>query len=186
MTPPARPEVDAHFPADPSSAGAARRLLAATLAGWQLQHLEEAACLLVSELVSNVLLHAGTELDVHVRRSEGRVRVEVHDGSPRMPERRFYSTTSATGRGLVFLAELASAWGVEPTPTGKAVWFELEEAVAPAALAPSPGAELSWEDWEEPDDLPAAAGGDRRRADEGASGRRGSSLQAEAHAVAVW
>ena len=118
---------DAHFPAEGSSAGAARRFVAATLRGWGLEDLEEVSRLLVSELVSNVVLHAETDLEVRLRRSDGRVRVEVHDRNPRLPERKHYSPTSATGRGLVFVSELAQAWGVTPTPGGKAVWFELDE-----------------------------------------------------------
>ena len=126
-------EADAHFPADGSSAGAARRFVGATLHGWGLEDLDEVCRLLVSELVSNVVLHAETDLDVRLRRSDGRVRVEVHDRNPRLPERQRSSPTAATGRGLVFVAELAQAWGVTPTPKGKAVWFELDERPVPVA-----------------------------------------------------
>lgn len=119
----------AHFSPDVSSAGGARRFVAAALEGWGLGRLEEVACLLVSELVSNVVLHAGTELDVRLRRFDTRVRVEVHDGSPQLPERKYYSPTSTTGRGLVFIAELAQSWGWEATGDGKVVWFELDESV---------------------------------------------------------
>ena len=124
---------EAHFPNEGSSAGAARRFVTVSLQAWGLEGLEDVACLLVSELASNVVLHAGTELDVHLRRADGRLRVEVHDGSSRMPERKFYSPTSTTGRGLVFLAKLAQTWGTEPTGAGKVVWFELDEAAAAAA-----------------------------------------------------
>lgn len=149
-------EALAHFPADGASAGGARRFVAATLAAWQLDQLEEVACLLVSELVSNVVLHAATELDLHIRRSDGRVRVEVHDGDVRLPERKFYSPTSTTGRGLVFLAELAQGWGADPTPSGKVVWFELDETPPPVVSPHAVGAEFNPDDWEDWDDLPSA------------------------------
>lgn len=139
----------AHFPPQDSSAGAARRFVAATLGAWDLEPLEDVACLLVSELVSNVVLHAQTDLDVHLVRTDGRVRVEVHDGSSTLPERKFYSPTAATGRGLVFISELARSWGADPTADGKVVWFELDEAVAPGPPQQAAGEAFRLDDWEE-------------------------------------
>ena len=141
----------AHLPNEGTSAGAARRFVAATLARWGLEELEYTACLLVSELVSNVVLHAETDLDLHVLRAGGGVRVEVHDRNPRLPQRKFYSPTSATGRGMIFVAQLATAWGAEPTPGGKVVWFELDDAPPPPA--PIREAELLLEEWEDWDNL---------------------------------
>ena len=175
-----------HFPNDASSAGEARRFVTSTLEGWGLGELAEVASLLVSELVSNALLHAGTELDVNLRRSDGRVRVEVHDRSPRLPERKYYSTTSVTGRGLVFVSELSQAWGFEPTDTGKSVWFELDEAAAPAIPAMAMDTDLlleSWDDWDglepgEPPDRP-------EQASKAATGGQGGSRSAGAWLVGV-
>lgn len=141
----------AHFPAEGLSASAARKFVASTLGDWGLDDLEDTACLLVSELVSNVVLHAETDLDVRLRRIDGRVRVEVHDRDPRLPQRKFYSPTSATGRGLVFIDQLSQAWGADPLPGGKMVWFELDEEAPPPPDAQAPGAELrleGWEDWQ--------------------------------------
>ncbi len=121
----------AHFPAEAASAAAARRFVAATLKTWRQDRLEEVATLLVSELVANVVLHAGTDLDVRLRLIAGGVRVEVHDQSPRLPDRKRYSATSAPGRGLVLVDQLARAWGSEPMQGGKAVWFELDETTTP-------------------------------------------------------
>ena len=81
--------------------------------------------LLVSELVSNAILHAGTELEVVVRVMPDRVSVEVHDRGPGAATRRHYSATSGTGRGLVLVDELAHEWGTVVTADGKFVWFEL-------------------------------------------------------------
>lgn len=122
------PEVSAHLPAEGSSAGAARRFLSATLSAWADDALTDVATLLVSELVGNVVLHAGGELDVVVRRLPTAVRVEVHDRSPRLPVRKHYSTTATTGRGLGLVEDLSRRWGVERGPGGKAVWFELDAA----------------------------------------------------------
>ncbi|MDQ6726204.1 MAG: ATP-binding protein [Actinomycetota bacterium] len=119
------------FPSAPASAGVARRFVDAALADPELFPILDAAALLVSELVANAVLHSGTPLDVVVAVDGLRVRVEVHDGSPRMPVRKNYSTMSGTGRGLVLVDRMSSRWGADSTPTGKVVWFELDAATAP-------------------------------------------------------
>jgi hypothetical protein len=134
-------EAAAHFPAEGPSARGARRFVASTLATWKLRHLVELACLLVGELVANVLLHAGTDFDIRLRSTEGSVRVEVHDGSARLPVRKYYSSTSTTGRGLLLVGEMARTWGAETEASGKVVWFELDVAtgVTPSAAFSSTG-----------------------------------------------
>lgn len=149
----------AHFGADWESAGAARRFVSSTLTAWSCDALEYAVTLLVSELVANAVLHAGTELDVVLRRAEGRVRVEVHDGDHRLPTRKHYSVTATTGRGLALVEDLARAWGAETTPEGKFVWFELDEN--DVSLSQSFMDELGLDDWEQLGDLepgPAPSG----------------------------
>lgn len=89
------------------------------------------AVLLTSELVSNVLLHARSAPTVTVVVEGHRIRVEVADDSPALPIRKGYGPDATTGRGLILLETLASAWGAEPTDRGKCVWFELD--VAPSA-----------------------------------------------------
>jgi len=104
--------------------------------------LAESAVLLVSEVVTNAILHAGTPIEVTLR-LDGGLRVEVADGSEHLPVRRRYATTAGTGRGLMMLEELADAWGVQRRPGGKVVWFELGRGaetglagvVGPAAVA---------------------------------------------------
>ena len=141
----------AHFGAEGTSAGAARRFVSATLAAWGVEALEDAATLLASELVSNVVLHAGTDLDIVLRRPHGRVRIEVHDRDHRLPIRKHYSVTSTTGRGLGMLEDLAQDWGAEATAAGKVVWFELDETEMP--FAPMFSTELSLDDLEDLFDL---------------------------------
>lgn len=121
------PVESAHFGAGWESAGAARRFVSATLASWGCDAFDYVATLLVSELVSNALLHAGTELDVVLRRPDGGIRVEVHDRTHRLPARKHYSVTSTTGRGLALVEDLARDWGAEVTAEGKFVWFEFDE-----------------------------------------------------------
>lgn len=118
-------EVHADFPAEPASAGHARRFVDRTLRAWDCIALVDIAMLLVSELVSNAILHAGTSIEVALTLREGRVRAEVRDGSARAPSRKRYSKLSTTGRGLLLVEELADDWGVDTSGLGKAVWFEL-------------------------------------------------------------
>lgn len=136
----------AHFGSDWESAGAARRFVSATLASWGCDTFDYVATLLVSELVSNALLHAGTELDVVLRRPDGGIRVEVHDRTHHLPARKHYSITSTTGRGLALVEDLARDWGAEVTAEGKFVWFEFDEGGL--SIGESLTGQFELDDWE--------------------------------------
>ena len=110
----------------PGSAAAARRFVAETLGGWGCDVLVDTGRLLVSELVTNAILHARTTMTLVVRLRRTGVRVEVHDASPGAPVLRDYGDDAMTGRGLALVDELAESWGVERHADGKAVWFELD------------------------------------------------------------
>jgi anti-sigma regulatory factor (Ser/Thr protein kinase) len=139
-------QVSAHFAGDAASAGPARRFIAATLEAWHCPDLEEIAVLLVSELAANVALHAAGEMDVAVGLHDGRLRVEVYDRSPALPQRKHYSRTATTGRGLGLVEQLADTWGVEETDSGKAVWFELVRGQARWGSAVQPVDLDTWAD----------------------------------------
>ena len=79
--------------------------------------------LLVSELVTNSVLHARSEVEVRLQARGKTLRVDVTDGSPRRPVLRNHDDKAMTGRGLALVAELSSEWGVVETPDGKSVWF---------------------------------------------------------------
>jgi anti-sigma regulatory factor (Ser/Thr protein kinase) len=113
------------FFARPESAGDARRFVAETLRDWGLPGLVEPATLLVSELVTNALLHARSEIDVTLVVDHDELRVEVHDASRAVPRARRYSPEAATGRGLHMLDCVATDWGVRATASGKAMWFTI-------------------------------------------------------------
>jgi anti-sigma regulatory factor (Ser/Thr protein kinase) len=114
----------------PDSVGVGRRFVRSTLDEWGHGHLVETAGLLVSELVTNAVLHARSAPEVVVRLRADVVRVEVVDGSPRLPQAKGYGVESATGRGLLLIDRLAAAWGTERRTAGKIVWFELALAQA--------------------------------------------------------
>ena len=120
-------QIRLELPGAPTSVRSARRLVVDALRSWDLEHLEESAVLLVSELVTNSVLHARTDLSVEMQRTAQVVRVVVRDGSRRRPQQRRHEVTAATGRGLGLLDAVAWRWGCEdaPEPYAKAVWFEL-------------------------------------------------------------
>jgi anti-sigma regulatory factor (Ser/Thr protein kinase) len=81
--------------------------------------------LLVSEVVTNAIVHAGTEVEVSVGLTPDAVRIEVTDKESVLPTPRDATDEETSGRGLALLEALASAWGVEAGPEGKVVWFEV-------------------------------------------------------------
>jgi len=119
-------EVKDGLEADTSSAGKARRFVDEVLSRWRCGDLLDDVQLLVSELVTNAVIHAGSEVEIAVRLLVDSVRIEVVD---RAPDARLRPSSPAdgdeSGRGLLLVETLASAWGVEPLGGGKAVWFEV-------------------------------------------------------------
>jgi anti-sigma regulatory factor (Ser/Thr protein kinase) len=87
----------------------------------------EVALLLTSELVTNAIRHARTRFEVAVERVDDRLlRVSVADASPDWPKVVVAPPEAQSGRGLFFVDQYASTWGVDPTPGGgKRVWFSL-------------------------------------------------------------
>lgn len=112
-----------------AAAGLARRATRDALAAWQMAHLEEAAVLVVSELVTNAVLHARTGASAMALRLEisgDRLRIEVHDGNPGGPEPRTPAGLDESGFGLMLVDAMTDKWGVLQTATGKAVWAEFD------------------------------------------------------------
>jgi two-component sensor histidine kinase len=81
--------------------------------------------LLVSELVSNACVHGAEPIRVRLDIDQVRVRVEVEDGSPMMPEIKRPDGRSTIGRGLLIVESLRSAGGAERVGAGKVVWADV-------------------------------------------------------------
>lgn len=114
------------LPCDARSVRAARQFVTGTLEDWGVAAgLADIVELLASELVSNAILHARSDVVISVASDRGGVRIAVNDRSPRGVTRRRHRIDATTGRGLLLLERLAAAWGVEPGPDGKSVWFEV-------------------------------------------------------------
>ncbi len=87
--------------------------------------LVEAASLLLSELVTNSIVHARTDVEVRLIADDHMVRAEVSDGNPTVPSSRRARELAGTGRGLQLIDQLSTRWGVSSSDVGKTVWFEL-------------------------------------------------------------
>jgi len=109
----------------PSSVSEARRQVRDLLLSSDREDLLDPTLLLVSEVVTNALLHAGTVIDLSATLDDTGLRVEVGDGSPHLPSRRRYGATAGTGRGLQMLESLVDDWGVTLHGGGKTVWFHV-------------------------------------------------------------
>ncbi len=128
-----RVEIRATLSADPRCVGEARRLTKRTLAAWGLDFLGDTACLLVSELTTNAILHARSAVEVVLQSQPTGVQVDVCDNSPLPPRVRHFSADAGTGRGVRLLDTLATDWGIEATTAGKCVWFTLSDTAPEAA-----------------------------------------------------
>lgn len=126
------------LPADAASAGRARRLVATAIAASGHEELVDLGTLLVSEVVTNSVLHAGTEMRLTCRPSGAGIRVEVFDRSSLVPTIRHYDADATTGRGLGLVSALATSWGVDCEDDGKTLWFELDGGAGDEG---SPGAQ---------------------------------------------
>ena len=117
------------LPPAPESARQARRFVADVLRSVGAHEFVDTATLLTSELVTNGIVHAHTELRVVIEATPHWVRVEVIDGNPMMPTRRSYDERAQTGRGLEMVELLAADFGMQPLlDDGKRVWFRLGSA----------------------------------------------------------
>lgn len=126
------------FADTPDSPSAARAFVRRTLQSWELDELEDVLLLLVSELATNVVLHARTGYDVSLDLHPEVVRLSVLDDSASGPVRRRTGLRSATGRGLALVETLATDWGrTEERKLGhraKGIWCEVPLGAATPVL----------------------------------------------------
>lgn len=123
------------IPASPESVALARKMTEAVLRAWTSLVDDFTTTLLLSEVVTNALLHgvdqhsaATARIGVDLVETETGLHVEVHD--PNQGEHDVVAVNHATaqsesGRGLELVAALAASWGCKHTPTGKLVYFDV-------------------------------------------------------------
>jgi sigma-B regulation protein RsbU (phosphoserine phosphatase) len=143
----------ARLPNDRRTPAAARALVRSVLEEAALDSLLNEALLLTTELSTNAVVHAGTEVDIEVTADIGGLTVTVTDFAPGPVEQLAVGPkndkvdigeVAERGRGLLLVDHFASRWGTVHEGTGKGVWFRLERGPSPAgkglpALVPVSG-----------------------------------------------
>jgi anti-sigma regulatory factor (Ser/Thr protein kinase) len=113
------------FPPDPASVAAARRFALSALGGCDAPTAESVE-LMVSELATNSIRHAGAGFEIRVEHRGTEIRVEVRDGGGGGPPLRSPRPEDPHGRGLRIVDMLAARWGIDHgADAGKTVWFIL-------------------------------------------------------------
>ena len=115
------------FAPEPCAVREARAQVRRQLEGWGLAERGEVADvaeLLVGELATNALVHAGSRFRLTLFAAHGVLRCEVADGERGVP-RVLEAGTGESGRGMFLVDALAQRWGCHRDGPGKAVWFEL-------------------------------------------------------------
>jgi anti-sigma regulatory factor (Ser/Thr protein kinase) len=122
--------------ASPDAPRFAREMITDTCRDWCIESLTESASLVVSELVSNAVVHAGTDMTVTLALRGDYLHIGVRDGSSRMPQRSDTDLGGAArrlgGRGLLLVDLYATGWGVRTDGLDKIVWATLR--VSPVRL----------------------------------------------------
>jgi hypothetical protein len=115
---------------DELSTCAARNLVGAACEAWRMPDLLHPARIIVSELVTNAVEHAGTDVTVTVWRRGAGLHLSVRDGDPRLPQLLDPSSGAPgeRGTGLRIVGARATAWGAMATRDGKLVWATLRGA----------------------------------------------------------
>ena len=127
------------LPPEPKSATRARSLTRDYLQSSCPPEAIEIAALLVTELVTNAVLHARTPIVVVVESSPGVVFLAVNDQASGDPIARDYGVDAATGRGIKLVRELSTRWGVDRSEAGKRVWCEITFPISAASNADGGG-----------------------------------------------
>lgn len=112
------------FACDALAARAARGFAKETLTGLP-QDVRESVLLVVSELATNAVVHAGSEFTISFAFLPHVVRVAVSDCSFVAPSEHAVASDHFSGRGLRIVSALSSRWGCLPAKDGKVVWAEV-------------------------------------------------------------
>lgn len=111
------------LPADPAVVAEARRTSTRQLARWGLDDLVFTTELIVSELVTNAIRHAGGPVRLRLIHERALV-CEVFDGGATAPHLRHPRAMDEGGRGLLLVSQLTQRWGTRFVPDGKIIWAE--------------------------------------------------------------
>jgi len=130
----------------PHASREARNTARVVLQDWDVPSpLVDDALLVISELVTNAVRHAGTAgtLELELGQTGECLRVSLADGSATAPRVRRPRTAAEDGRGMRILAALSDRWGIEPHLGGKRVWWEVDLAVGYSGAVTAPRAKAT-------------------------------------------
>ena len=113
------------------SGALARRFMEETLDRWACADVLDVVNLLVTELVTNAVVHGGSQADVSVVLTTTALRVEVTDASTTIPEVNEAEDWATSGRGLALVENLSRRWGIDRLEQGKVIWFEVDRPDEP-------------------------------------------------------
>jgi anti-sigma regulatory factor (Ser/Thr protein kinase) len=116
------------FVARRESVPTARGFAVCTSTSWGYEAMRDDMALLVTELVTNAVLHGAPPITLRVECDGTRLRVSVTDRNSDPAYVRDAGPEDESGRGMRLVQQLARAWGVIGRLDGKAVWFELAGA----------------------------------------------------------
>ncbi|MER5375665.1 PAS domain S-box protein [Streptomyces sp. NPDC002553] len=117
--------VTTELPAVAASVPEGRAFLHKALTSWNCAEHADDALLLLSETLTNAVLHAEGPISLRLHRTATDLTIEVGDRSPHLPQPRQAAEHEECGRGLILVRALAEDWGVRPTDEGKTTWFTL-------------------------------------------------------------
>ena len=120
---PARDVAVWHLSAEPSMVPKTRAIVRDRLREWGLTEISDPIELLVSELVTNALVHGAGQIALRLIRVSTLL-CEVRDDGDELPYLRSADDDAESGRGLRLVSFLAERWGNRRTENGKVVWFE--------------------------------------------------------------
>ncbi|MFI2761805.1 SpoIIE family protein phosphatase [Streptomyces echinatus] len=109
----------------------ARQFITDSLHTWGLDDLIDSTRLVTSEIVTNALIHADSDVDLRLREYPDHLRLEVRDTDPTPPIPTAITLTTETsqhtehGRGLHIVDALSTGWGNSPTGRGKTIWVDI-------------------------------------------------------------
>jgi anti-sigma regulatory factor (Ser/Thr protein kinase) len=131
---PRRPVVARHLDleCELSSARRARLFFDAACTDWQLEVIRDDAMVVVSELVANAVVHAGTGCRVVLRYGARGLTIAVYDHAPDLALPLRPVTESQRGHGLFMVAALSLHWGLRRGRGEKCVWAFLPATGAAA------------------------------------------------------
>jgi serine phosphatase RsbU (regulator of sigma subunit)/anti-sigma regulatory factor (Ser/Thr protein kinase) len=122
---------------DLQAVASVRHHLRDLLERWNSESILDELELVLTEILTNALVHGQSDVDVRMRRHVGGIRLEVQDNCPQPPVPTVIVADDAvnaeaeSGRGLLIVDALSTEWGSSPAGRGKTTWVEM-------ALSPQP------------------------------------------------